>query len=199
MLFRSLLRHFTFRAACRREPLMSNVRPHKPSPLLPSLTPRIQVIRPTAKTDSEALLAIIKESGQFDADGFDFVQDTLAQHLASNGEGIWLTADDGEPVGVAYCRPEPVASGTWNLLMLWTRSDRHGKGHGASLVKQVERELQGRTARLLIVETSGLPEFAPARAFYAKCGFVHEASIKNFVAAGDDKLVFTKPRVSGAA
>ena len=83
--------------------------------------------------------------------------------------------------------------------MLWTRSDRHGKGHGASLVKQVERELQGRTARLLIVETSGLPEFAPARAFYAKCGFVHEASIKNFFAAGDDKLVFTKPLVSGAA
>ena len=83
--------------------------------------------------------------------------------------------------------------------MLWTRSDRHGKGHGASLVKQVERELQGRTARLLIVETSGLPEFAPARAFYAKCGFGHEASIKNFFAAGDDKLVFTKPLVSGDA
>ena len=157
------------------------------------------MIRNTEKADTAAILSIVKESGQFDTDGLAYVQDTLAQHLASNGEDIWLTADDGEPVGVAYCAPEPVASGTWNLLMLWTRSDRHGKGHGASLVKQVERELQGRTARLLIVETSGLPEFAPARAFYAKCGFVHEASIKNFFAAGDDKLVFTKPLVSGDA
>jgi hypothetical protein len=46
-------------------------------------------------------------------------------------------------------------------------------------------------AILNIVEASGQ--------FYAKCGFVHEASIKNFFAAGDDKLVFTKPVASSAA
>ncbi len=151
------------------------------------------MIRSTQQSDASAILAIVEQSGQFDADGLAHVKDTLEQHLAGDGEGIWLTADDGELVGVAYCAPEPVASGTWNLLMLWTRSDRHGKGHGAALVKQMERELQDHAARLLIVETSGLPAFAPARSFYAKCGFVHEASIRNFFAAGDDKLVFTKP------
>jgi ribosomal protein S18 acetylase RimI-like enzyme len=177
---------------------MSNDRRHRAARYTPAQagTP---LIRSTEKTDAAAILSIVKESGQFDADGLAYVQDTLAQHLAGHGEDIWLTADDGEPVGVAYCTPEPVASGTWNLLMLWTRSDRHGKGHGASLVQQIEHELKSRAARLLVVETSGLPEFAPARSFYAKCGFVHEASIKNFFAAGDDKLVFTKPLASGAA
>jgi ribosomal protein S18 acetylase RimI-like enzyme len=150
------------------------------------------LIRNTSKTDTQAIFSIVEQSGQFDAEGLAHVQETLAEHLAGNGDGIWLTADDGEPVGVAYCAPEPVASGTWNLLMLWTRADRHGKGHGASLVKQMELALQNRVARLLIVETSGLPAFAPARSFYTKCGFVHEATIKNFFAAGDDKLVFTK-------
>lgn len=157
------------------------------------------MIRSTEKTDAAAILDIAKESGQFDAYGLAHIEETLGKHLAGHGEEIWLTADDGEPVGVAYCAPEPVASGTWNLLMLWTRSDRHSKGHGASLVQQVERELKARAARLLIVETSGLPEFAPARSFYAKCGFVHEASIGNFFAAGDDKLVFTKALPSSAA
>lgn len=66
------------------------------------------MIRTTEKTDTTAILGIVKESGQFDADGIAYVQDNLAQHLASNGEDIWLTADDLEPVGVAYCRPEPV-------------------------------------------------------------------------------------------
>jgi ribosomal protein S18 acetylase RimI-like enzyme len=47
-------------------------------------------------------------------------------------------------------------------------------------------------ARLLIVETSGLPDFESARAFYVKCGFTQEARIKNFFAAGDDKIVYTK-------
>lgn len=150
------------------------------------------MIRDTVLSDAPAILKIVEQSGQFDADALGHVDETLKQHLAGSGEGIWLTADDGEPVGVAYCAPEPVASGTWNLLMLWMRSDRQGRGHGASLVRQMEQELRGREARLLIVETSGLEAFAPARAFYAKCGFVHEATIKNFFAAGDDKLVFTK-------
>ena len=65
------------------------------------------MIRTTEKTDTTAILGIVKKSGQFDADGIAHVQDTFAQHLASKGD-IWLTADDGEPVGVAYCRPEPV-------------------------------------------------------------------------------------------
>lgn len=116
----------------------------------------------------------------------------MEAHLAGHGDGIWFTADDGEPIGVAYCAPEPVTSGTWNLLMLWTRPDRHGQGHGTALVRQVEDAVRGRQARLLLVETSGLPAFAPARSFYAKCGFTLEATIRNFFAAGDHKVVFTK-------
>jgi GNAT superfamily N-acetyltransferase len=150
------------------------------------------VIRLTERADQAALLHIVGQSGQFDADGLAHVSGTLEQHLDGHGDGIWLTADDGEPVGVAYCAPEPVAAGTWNLLMLWTRADRHGQGHGAALVKQIEQALHARSARLLIVETSSTPSFAPARAFYAKCGFAHEASIRDFFGDADDKLVFTK-------
>ena len=150
------------------------------------------MIRPTAKTDFEALLAIIKESGQFDYEGLAHVRDTLERHLTEKGDGLWFTADDGEPVGVAYCMPEPVTSGTWNLVMLWTRSDRSGQGHGAALVHHLEKELAARNARLLIVETSGLAAFEPARRFYGKCGFVHEATIRSFFADGDDKLVYIK-------
>lgn len=150
------------------------------------------MIRTTLKTDAEALLSIIKESGQFDDEALAHVADTLEQHLAGIGGGFWFTADDGEPVGVAYCTPEPVTIGTWNLLMLWIRSDRHGQGHGAALVKHLENELAGHNARLIIVETSGLAAFESARRFYSKCGFLHEATIKSFFAAGDDKLVFTK-------
>jgi ribosomal protein S18 acetylase RimI-like enzyme len=162
-------------------------------------TRSLDVIRETNTADQVALLHIVEQSGQFDDDGLAHVRGTLAQHFDGHGGGIWLTADDGEPVGVAYCAPEPVAAGTWNLLMLWTRSDRLGRGHGAALVNRLEQELHARRARLLIVETSGTPHFAAARAFYVKCGFAHEASIKNFFAAGDDKLVFTKLLTKSAA
>jgi ribosomal protein S18 acetylase RimI-like enzyme len=157
------------------------------------------VIRNTQTADIPAILKIVEESGQFDSDGLAHVRETLDEHLAGGGHGIWLTADDGEAVGVAYCAPEPVTNGTWNLLMLWTRADRHARGHGRALVSHVEHELRARAARLLIVETSGLPEFELARSFYAKCGFIQEASIKDFFSAGDDKLVFTKSLLPSAA
>ena len=150
------------------------------------------MIRTTRDTDIQAIVGILERSGQFDAEGVAYVRDVLEQHLSGAGDGFWLTADDGAPVGVAYCAPEAVANGTWNLLLLWTREDRHRTGLGSALVAGVEAELRSRAARLLIVETSGLPAFAPARAFYAKSGFAHEATIRNFYAVGDDKLVFTK-------
>lgn len=150
------------------------------------------MIRETIPADRNALLAMIENSGQFDENGLAHVAQKLDGYLAGDTGDLWFTSDGGEPVGVAYCAPEPVTSGTWNLLMLWTRPDREHQGHGSALVERVKKVLTERKARLLIVETSGLPEFEKARAFYEKNGFAQEARIKNFFAAGDDKIVYTK-------
>jgi ribosomal protein S18 acetylase RimI-like enzyme len=49
-----------------------------------------------------------------------------------------------------------------------------------------------RGARVLLVETSGLPSFERTRAFYRKCGYDEEARIRDFYKAGDDKIVYRK-------
>jgi RimJ/RimL family protein N-acetyltransferase len=45
---------------------------------------------------------------------------------------------------------------------------------------------------MLLVETSGLPDFERTRAFYLKCGYEEEAHIRDFYATGEDKVVFRK-------
>jgi len=135
---------------------------------------------------------MLEASGQFDEAGLDHVKQTLGEYIDGDESALWFTADDGEPVGVAYCSPEPMTQGTWNLLMLWVREDRAGRGHGLELVNRVEEQLVELSARVLIVETSGLAEFEKARAFYSKTGFRKEATIKDFFDAGDDKVVYTK-------
>lgn len=147
----------------------------------------------TTSEHREPLLAIIEASGQFDPDGLAHVQSTLDAYFANQGEAIWLTALEGSPVGVAYCAPEPVTSGTWNLLMLWIKDGFEGREFGKALVSEVENQLKQHQARLLIVETSQLPEFETARAFYERSGFKLEAEVKNFFDAGDNKLIYTKP------
>lgn len=147
----------------------------------------------TTEQHKEALSSILSASGQFDADSLAYVMETLDSHLENPETEVWFTALEDEPVGFAYCAPEPVTSGTWNLLMLWTKDGYQGKGFGSALVSSVEKELAKRDARLLIVETSQLPEFETARSFYEKCGFRFEAEVKNFFAQGDNKLIYTKP------
>ena len=152
------------------------------------------MITKTTKEHKEELQRVLTASGQFDADSITYTLETLDNHLENSDIEIWFTALENEPVGFAYCAPEPVTSGTWNLLMLWTKEGYEGKGFGRSLVSAVEAELKSRDARLLIVETSQLPEFETARAFYEKYGFTFEAEVKNFFAEGDNKLIYTKPQ-----
>ena len=148
----------------------------------------------TTQQHRAPLLAIIKASGKFDADGLAYVASTLDAYLANSEDAIWLTAlANAAPVGVAYCIPEPITDGTWNLLMLWLQEGFAGKGFGRALVAEVENELLNRNARLLIVETSQLPDFEPARKFYQNYGFQFAAEVKDFFAAGDNKLIYTKP------
>jgi ribosomal protein S18 acetylase RimI-like enzyme len=111
----------------------------------------------------------------------------------------WLTYDDGKPVAVAYCAPEPMTEGTWNLLLIAVHPDRQGKGYGGAIMRYVEQALAENGERVLLVETSGLPSFEKTRAFYRKLGYDEEARIRDFYKAGEDKIVFWKavalPRV----
>ena len=150
------------------------------------------MITKTTREHRADILSIVESSGQFDADGLAHVQDTLDAHLDQTSQSTWLTAMDSAPVGVAYCAPEPVTSGTWNLLMLWVKAGYEGRGFDRALVDRVEQELAAGGARLLIVETSQLPEFEVARAFYQRTGFKLEAEIADFFADGDNKLIYTK-------
>lgn len=152
------------------------------------------MIRPTTPDDTAAILALAVASGLFPPDATGEVAGVLADCLAgANGpDHVWLTDDDGGPVGVAYFAPERLTDGTWNLYMLAVHPDRQRQGRGAALVRHVERLLAGCGGRLLLIETSGLGRFERTRAFYRALGYDEEARIRDFYAAGDDKVVFRK-------
>jgi len=104
----------------------------------------------------------------------------------------WLVFDAKGVDGVAYYVPEQLTDGTWNLLLIAVDPDEHGNGIGSALMQFVEAELARQAVRLLLVETSGLPEFDRTRSFYEMLGYEREAQIRDYYAAGDDKIIFRK-------
>jgi ribosomal protein S18 acetylase RimI-like enzyme len=149
------------------------------------------MIRPTISADLDALLAIADTIG-FQPDERESLRQMLTDYLEGNsGDCFWLTDEDETvPVGVAYCEPERMTDQTWNLQLIAIRADRQGQGRGGKLVRYVEETLKAQGGRMLLVET--LASFDQTRSFYMKCGFEEEARIRDFYAAGDDKVVYRK-------
>ncbi|MEO0536532.1 MAG: GNAT family N-acetyltransferase [Cyanobacteria bacterium P01_A01_bin.123] len=152
------------------------------------------MIRPTTPDDTTALIALADATGLFPPSGLDLLRQMLADALDQDSATapFWITDDDNGPVGVAYCEPERMTDQTWNLQLIAIHPDRQGQGRGTKLLSYVEQTLIARGGRLLLVDTSGLPDFERTRMFYAKCGFKEEARIRDFYAAGDDKVAFRK-------
>jgi ribosomal protein S18 acetylase RimI-like enzyme len=147
-------------------------------------------IRPLEFQDLDTAKTIIDQTGLFPA---AFLDAMVEGYFSSSSTGDrWFTYDAGRPVALVYCAPERLTEGTWNMLLLAVQPGFQGRGIGAALVKHLEQQLALDGARVIIVETSGLPEFQRTRTFYSRCGYTLEARIRDFYRAGDDKLVFWK-------
>jgi ribosomal protein S18 acetylase RimI-like enzyme len=147
-------------------------------------------IRPLAAADLPVGRAVIASTGLFPAELLDGM---AAAFLAGEADEVWRVADlAGQAAAIAYAAPERMTDGTWNLLLIAVRTEAQGQGLGGALTREVEQAVAARGARILLVETSGLPAFERTRGVYRRLGYAEEARIRDYYAAGDDKVVFRK-------
>lgn len=152
--------------------------------------PKIESVRALRRVDLPRVAQIVAETDMFDP---VHLEPMAAPFLVEqSGEERWLVYDESAVMGVAYYRAEPLTDGSWNLLLIAVDPARHGQGIGAAMMRHVEAQLASGGARILIVETSGLPEFKRTRGFYRMLGYDEEARIRDYYANGDDKVVFRK-------
>lgn len=147
-------------------------------------------IRPLTSTDLPAVKAVIDANELFPSEMLDEM--TKPYLSGATTDEFWLTFDDGSPIAVAYCAPERMTQGTWNLLLIAVLPDNQSQGIGAAIMAHVENMLTKRGERVLLVETSGLDAFVRTRSFYSRIGYDEEARIREFYQAGEDKVIFRK-------
>ncbi len=115
----------------------------------------------------------------------------LAQGEASGY--VFLVYREGQQVlGYACFGPHPLTEGSFDVYWIAVDPANRGRGIGRALFACVEAEVRLRGGRLLLVETSSSPAYAPARRFYEACGYRYQAVVHNFYAPGDDLIIFVK-------
>ncbi|MEM7295449.1 MAG: GNAT family N-acetyltransferase, partial [Pseudomonadota bacterium] len=132
-------------------------------------------------------------TGLFQADDLGAFEDMLTHYFEGQlDDHCWIVDANDRLCAAAYYAPEMMTDGVWNLYFIGVRPEHQGEGRGAALLSYVEQDLNARSQRLLLVETSGLDRFDLTRKFYRKNGFSEEARIRDFYRTGEDKVVFRK-------
>ena len=148
-------------------------------------------LRSIETNDIDALKAVLNTIELFPAEMLD---DMIFDYFNNpNTTDIWFTkVEGGIPISIAYCAPEKLTDGTYNLYAIGVKKDIQGKGTGKEMMDYLEQLLKEKGARILIVDTSGTPAMELTRTFYHKCNYTQEAVIRDFWEEGDDKVVFWK-------
>lgn len=107
-------------------------------------------------------------------------------------EFIGAFAREGELLGYACYGATPGTDGTYDLYWIAVHPEHQGAGGGSRLLDEVERRLNERGARLLIVETSARIDYESTRRFYERRGYVERARLADFYAIGDDRVIYVK-------
>jgi GNAT superfamily N-acetyltransferase len=103
-----------------------------------------------------------------------------------------ISEGDGRILGYACYGPTPMTEGCWDLYWLVVARGARRGGIGRELLAAVEDALRRATARLVRLETAGLPSYAAARMFYATHAYQLAGQIRDFYHPGNDLHIYVK-------
>ncbi|KOY86445.1 acetyltransferase [bacterium 336/3] len=148
-------------------------------------------IRTITQNDIQELKNVIHSTELFPSELLDEMVQSFLD--GQNTQEVWITKEiDNKPVAVAFYAPEKVTDRTYNVYLIAIHKDFQGRGIGSELMTYIEETLQRQGGRILIVETSSLPNFEQTRKFYDKLQYQREAIIRDFYQEGEHKIVFWK-------
>lgn len=147
-------------------------------------------------SDGRAVREILHSSGFFYEEEIvvaeELIQERRAKGEASGYHFLLADSTSGECLGFACFGPIALTQGSHDLYWIAVHEKaRHG-GLGSRLLAESERRIAAMGGRRVYIETSSRALYEPTRAFYLKRGYGIEATLADFYAPGDGKVIFVK-------
>ena len=97
-----------------------------------------------------------------------------------------------QPVGYICYGPTPMTEGTFDLYWIVVDPSFQGQGIGSKLVDFLEKVLKGMDGRMILAETSSIPEYVDAQRFYLQKGFKEVGRVPDYYYPGNDRITYCK-------
>jgi GNAT superfamily N-acetyltransferase len=151
-------------------------------------------LAPTTLSDTDAIVRIAAATGVFTPDELICLRCDIEECLSPDGDDDWMfTLRRGDdPVGFVHFGPVPISDRGMMLFWIFVAPEARGLGAADLLVQVMESQLRQADTRIVFIETSDTPDFAPACRFYRKSGYDQVCIVPEYYGAGIGKVIFSK-------
>jgi ribosomal protein S18 acetylase RimI-like enzyme len=146
--------------------------------------------------DGGRIQEITAKTGMFNDEEVQCVADIWQQHLQlgeeASGYTFYVDKEFDCVLGFVCVGPRGLTDRVYDLYWIVVDPDAQRRGIGRNLLEKAEQIVRESGGRILVIETSGTEKYTGTRAFYNSCGYLHEATLLDLYADGDDLCIFTK-------
>ena len=158
-------------------------------------------IRPLKGKDKATLLSILIRCRAFTSKEIDVAMELVDIALKNKHQKDYtiycLTRERDRPLGYICFGPVPMTQGTFDLYWIAVDPGSQREGVGSKLIDFLDGMVKEAEGRMILADTSTVPQYEKTRSFYLKKGFQEVARIPDYYAPGNDRVSFCKRILGG--
>jgi ribosomal protein S18 acetylase RimI-like enzyme len=153
-------------------------------------------IRPLILKDRVKLHSMLIDSRVFTAEEIDIAIELIDTVLTDESQKDYkidcMVDDQDQPVGYICYGPTPMTQGTFDLYWIVVDPNFQGKGIGSKLLDFLEEGVREKRGRMILADTSTIPQYEKTKNFYIQNGFQEVAKVPDYYYPGNDRVTFCK-------
>ena len=153
-------------------------------------------IRSLVPKDRARLHSMLIETLAFNQEEIDVAMELIDIVLGDENQNDYkiqcMVDDEDQAVGYVCYGPIPMTQGTFDLYWISVDPNFQGKGVGSRLLDFLEKKVREEGGRMILADTSTIPQYEKTKGFYIRSGFQEVARIPDYYYPGNDRITFCK-------
>ena len=153
-------------------------------------------IRSLVLKDRAKLHSMLIDSRAFTSEEIDVAMELIDIVLKYESQKDYkidcMVDDQDQPLGYICYGPTPITQGTLDLYWILVDPNFQGQGIGSKLLDFLEEVVREKEGRMILADTSTMPQYEKTKNFYLQNGFQEVARVPDYYYPGNDRITFCK-------